>query len=114
MASTGDYDALDYEPAEDVSKEAEDRANEVQLNVELLQLSDVEGASMDDEKEAASNPSYQGAEGLTEAPPEQDQTQSGDSVEPHLPVQVMLKMMEDMIKLNEEKTEPRSGGLKKI
>ena len=45
------HDDLDYEPeAKDVSKEAEDRANEVQLNVELLQLSDAEDASMDDER----------------------------------------------------------------
>ena len=45
--------------------------------------------------------------GLTNAPTEEDPTLSGVSAEPSLPeaVQVMLKRMEDRIKLAEEKTE---------
>ena len=83
------------------------RAKDVQLDVELLKLSDAEDSSMEEENVAVSNSSHMGAMGITNAPTEQVQTLPGVSAESPLPeaVQMMLKRMEDRIKLAEEKTE---------
>ena len=69
MSTARDHGTLDFEPAEDEVKETEDMAEEVGVNVQLLQLSDVEASSLELEKVAVSSPAPLGAVGLPVAPP---------------------------------------------